>query len=135
MVLLTSAPALAKHASDSSDTCLACHGDKGMTTKRGGKTVSLHVDGKKFGGSVHGAVGCTGCHADLEGKDIPHPKPARVVCGSCHSSEQDLYAKSLHGKAVARGDQLAPRCVSCHGNHDILPVKDKRCLLYTSRCV
>jgi uncharacterized protein with PIN domain len=126
VVLLTSAPALAKHASDSSDTCLACHGDKGMTTKRGGKTVSLHVDGKKFGGSVHGAVGCTGCHADLEGKDIPHPKPARVACGSCHSSEQDLYAKSLHGKAVARGDQLAPRCVSCHGNHDILPVKDKR---------
>ena len=28
--------------------------------------------------------------------------------------------------AVARGDALAPRCVNCHGNHDILPGKDPR---------
>jgi len=124
--LVFSAPALAAHASDSSDTCLACHGDKSMSTKHGGKTVSLFVDGKKFAPSVHGAVGCTGCHADLEGKDFPHGTPAKVKCGSCHSQEQDLYAKSLHGKAAARGDQLAPRCVNCHGNHDIVPVKDKR---------
>ncbi len=32
----------------------------------------------------------------------------------------------MHGRAVARGDSLAPRCVTCHGNHDILPVKDPR---------
>ncbi len=32
----------------------------------------------------------------------------------------------LHGKAAAHGDPLAPRCVNCHGNHDIVPVKDKR---------
>jgi uncharacterized protein with PIN domain len=48
-----------------------------------------------------------------------------VQCGTCHAQEQELHAKSLHGKAVARGDPLAPRCVNCHGNHNILPVKDK----------
>ena len=106
--------------------CLACHGDKSMTTTRAGKTVSLYVDGKKFATSVHAGFGCTGCHADLEGKDFPHDKPAPVKCGTCHSDEQDLYTKSLHGKAVARGDPLAPRCVNCHGNHDIYPVKDPR---------
>jgi hypothetical protein len=106
--------------------CLACHGDKSTTTTRGGKTVSLYVDGKKFATSVHASFGCTGCHADLEGKDFPHPKPAPVKCGTCHSGEQDLYAKSLHGKAVARGDSLAPHCVTCHGNHAIFPVKDPR---------
>jgi uncharacterized protein with PIN domain len=107
--------------------CLACHGDKGMSTTRAGKTVSLHVDGKKFAASVHGSFGCTGCHADLEGKELPHDVPlARVNCGTCHASEQEQHARSLHGKAVAHGDPLAPRCVNCHGNHDIYPVKDPR---------
>jgi len=45
--------------------CLACHGDKSMSTTRAGKTVSLYVDAKKFATSVHDSLGCTGCHADL----------------------------------------------------------------------
>jgi uncharacterized protein with PIN domain len=97
-----------------------------MSTTRAGKTVSLYVDGKKFATSVHGSFGCTGCHADLEGKDLPHDTPAPVKCGTCHATEQEQHARSLHGKAVARGDPLAPRCVNCHGNHDIYPVKDPR---------
>ncbi|MFB3917398.1 MAG: hypothetical protein ACE14M_11755 [Terriglobales bacterium] len=113
-------------ASESDDLCLGCHSDKGMTTKRGARTVSLFVDGKKFSGSVHSAVGCTGCHADLEGAEMPHPKPKRVQCGTCHATEQEQHAKSLHGKAIARGDPLAPRCADCHGNHDIVRVKDSR---------
>src|SRR5271167_1831578 len=84
--------------------CLACHGDRAMTTTRAGKTVSLYVDGKKFATSVHGSFGCTGCHADLEGKDLPHETPAPVKCGTCHSTEQEQHARSLHGKAIARGD-------------------------------
>jgi hypothetical protein len=107
--------------------CLACHGEKGMSTTRAGKTVSLYVDGKKFAASVHGSMGCTGCHADLEGKELPHETPlGRVNCGTCHATEQEQHARSLHGKAVAHGDPLAPRCVNCHGNHDIFPVKDPR---------
>jgi len=106
--------------------CLACHGERSLTTTRAGKTVSLYVDGKKFTTSVHGSFGCTGCHADLAGKDLPHDTPAPVKCGTCHSTEQEQHARSLHGKAIARGDPLAPRCVNCHGNHDIYPVKDPR---------
>src|SRR5208282_5624827 len=92
--------------------CLACHGEKSMSTTRAGKTVSLYVDGKKFATSVHGSFGCTGCHADLEGKDLPHEAPAPVKCGTCHTTEQEQHARSLHGKAVARGDALAPHCVN-----------------------
>ncbi len=110
-----------------SDDCLACHSDKTLTTKRAGRTVSLFVDQKKFAASIHGSLQCANCHADLDGKDLPHSTPlAKVNCGSCHGDEAGQYAKSLHGKAVARGDALAPRCVTCHGNHDILPVKDQR---------
>jgi len=125
MLLLAWAPASA--AGPTNDDCLACHSDKTMTVKRGNRTVSLFVDIKKFAASVHGPLSCTNCHASLDGKDLPHdPGVPAVVCGSCHSDEQKLHAASLHGKAIARGDALAPHCVDCHGNHDILPVKDHR---------
>ncbi len=109
------------------DTCLACHGDKSLTTIRAGRTVPLFVDSKRFKGSIHGSLTCTSCHADLDGKELPHSTPlAKVNCGTCHSSESEQHAKSLHGRAVARGDALAPRCITCHGNHDIVSVKDPR---------
>ena len=121
VLLAASLPAAAR-AQDNAD-CLACHGDRSLTTTRGGRTVSLCVDGKKFAASVHAAVPCVGCHADLQGKEMPHGTPlARVECGTCHEKEQKDHAASLHGQAIARGDQLAPRCVDCHGNHDIAPV-------------
>lgn len=121
------APARGSQNSQPGEECLACHGEKSLSTTRAGKTVSLFVEGKNFAGSVHGSLGCTGCHADLAGKDLPHEAPlAKVNCGPCHPSEQEQHARSLHGKAIARGDPLAPHCVDCHGNHDIVPVKDSR---------
>ncbi len=120
------AGATARAADDPNETCLACHSDKTLTTKRGGRTVSVFVEAKRFKSSVHGSLGCTNCHADLEGKDLPHEKPKKVDCGTCHAEEGKQHAKSLHGRAVSRGDALAPHCVNCHGNHDILPVKDPR---------
>ena len=112
---------------DPNAICLACHGEKSLTAKRKGKNVSVYMDAKKFAASVHGSLTCTTCHADLEGKDLPHEAPLQKVnCGTCHDAEQQEHARSLHGKALARGDTLAPRCTNCHGNHDIVPVKDPR---------
>ncbi len=114
------APALAQN-----DVCLACHGERSLTAERRGRSVSLFVDGGKFSASVHGELTCTTCHADLEGAEFPHPAPlARVDCGMCHAVEQEQHARSLHGKAIARNDPLAPRCADCHGYHDVLPVHD-----------
>jgi hypothetical protein len=125
--LLLLRPVASPAAGPANDDCLACHSDKTLATKRGSRTVSLFVDGKKFSSSVHNALSCTSCHADLEGKDLPHSTPlAPVQCGNCHSDEQKQHSHSLHGKAIARGDNLAPHCVDCHGNHDILPVHDAR---------
>jgi len=107
-------------AGQENSECLGCHGDKSLTAERKGKSVSLYVDEKKVGESVHGALTCVSCHADLAGKELPHEGvPARVECGTCHAEEQKLHAESLHGKAVARGDAFAPHCVDCHGRHDI----------------
>jgi cytochrome b subunit of formate dehydrogenase len=118
----------------SNEDCFTCHSDKTLKAKRDGKMVSAFVDEKKFGASVHAGLSCIDCHADLAKKDLPHDDAlARVNCGSCHGEEQKQHAESLHGKAIARGDKLAPRCADCHGNHDILPVKDPRSAVTPSR--
>jgi Cytochrome c-type protein NrfB-like len=118
---LAGTPAVAQESAE----CLACHGDRDMTTERDGRTVSLYVSEKAFSASVHAAVTCIGCHADLAGMEGAHDVPVeRVECGSCHAEIAAQHAASLHGQALKRGDRLAPRCVDCHGNHDIVPVKD-----------
>ncbi len=104
-------------------TVSACHSDRALTAERNGKTVSVFVDEKTVSAaSVHGTLPCVGCHADLAGKELPHEdaRCARVECGACHADEQQQHSRSLHGKAIARGDPLAPRCTTCHGSHEML---------------
>ncbi|MCP5109957.1 MAG: hypothetical protein GY953_03890, partial [bacterium] len=75
--------------------------------------------------SPHAEIECNNCHIDLMGAEYPHPeKLATVDCGMCHSDEQEEFAQSLHGGALARGDRLAPGCAECHGAHDVLRASD-----------
>jgi uncharacterized protein with PIN domain len=116
----------ASTAQENSD-CFACHSDKAAQGTKKGKTVSVFVDEKRFGASIHGSIPCTGCHADLAGVEFPHADElAPVDCGTCHTAEQAQHAKSLHGKAIVRGDPLAPHCKDCHGAHDIVTARDPR---------
>src|SRR6266545_2641941 len=41
-------PVPARAADDQNEICFGCHSDKSMTAKRGARTISLFVDGKKF---------------------------------------------------------------------------------------
>jgi uncharacterized protein with PIN domain len=121
LAALVASPALAQENAD----CLACHGEKDLTAERKGRTVSLYVSEKGFAGSIHGSLQCVNCHAELEGKELPHDAPLKKVdCGDCHETEAKQHIASLHGQAMKRGDALAPSCASCHGVHDIRAVKD-----------
>ena len=42
----------------------------------------------------------------------------------CHAPQARDHARSLHGRAEALGEELAPSCVTCHGDHDILSHRD-----------
>jgi hypothetical protein len=107
------------------EDCLMCHDDPDFKGKVGTKTVSLYVNGKTFSSSVHGTLNCIACHTNIDAENIPHREEyTKVDCGKCHDDIQKLYVECLHGKAHAKGDPLAPNCQDCHGNHDILPVKD-----------
>ncbi len=124
-VLAASVSPPLSRAQENSD-CLSCHSDKSLTGSRKGRTISVYVDEHGFSNSIHASLTCVSCHADLEGKELPHdPGVKPVQCGTCHSNEQKEHEKSLHGQAIAHGDPLAPRCYDCHGTHEILAVNDK----------
>ncbi|NOY05355.1 MAG: hypothetical protein GXO82_01775 [Chlorobi bacterium] len=113
-------------AQDNSD-CLMCHDDRGLSTRKHGRKISLYIDEKRYSTSVHADLDCISCHADLEDSDFPHTKDVQPVdCGQCHEDVETMEATSLHGRAAQRGDPLAPRCSSCHGKHYIVAVKDPR---------
>ncbi len=92
------------------ETCLACHGQAGMTSDKG---RSISINPEKHTSSVHGVLGCTDCHSTV--KDYPHPaKVAQVQCLTCHEDEVKHLSSSVH---AALGEQA---CQSCHGNvHEV----------------
>ncbi len=88
----------------------------------------LFVTARTLEASVHGkaGVGCTLCHQNVP---IPHGagQVPPVDCALCHSDAAAAQARSLHGRAAARGDSLAPRCQDCHDHgHRILSKNDPR---------
>ena len=112
--------------------CLECHtgGNLEPATIRG-KKVPLDIQPAVLKSSAHKTVPCVGCHVGYNPDDTPHTADSRPVqCGVCHAEIASLHAKSLHGQAIARGDPLAPRCIDCHGTHDILPRSDPRSPVY-----
>jgi cytochrome b subunit of formate dehydrogenase len=102
------AAALAAPPSDAE--CLACH-----------DTVKANA----FAASIHAAIGCTGCHADIAA--APHetaPKP--VDCALCHEAATAAWKGSLHAKGIETGVRSA-KCIDCHGPvHEILPSADPK---------
>jgi hypothetical protein len=115
----------------SDQDCLDCHTDPDLTVEVDGKTVKLNVDEEKFKGSVHADNGCVSCHEEADVAEAPHPYPmARVDCGNCHDKIAKIYAGSMHGQALVKKDPYAPKCVDCHGKHDILPKTDKKSPTY-----
>ena len=115
-----------------SEECVACHADAGMTKEINGKQVSLAVDQKRFKASAHGVFGCTDCHADIT--SAPHEKPPeKPKCATCHAEEDAAYNRGFHAQAVKSGDKLAASCQDCHGNiHQILPVTDPKSKVHRS---
>jgi cytochrome b subunit of formate dehydrogenase len=80
-------------------------------------------------GSLNAAVcsDCHGAHDILPANDQKSPinkfnVPA--TCGKCHTAIMQTFNQSIHGQAIARGNQLAPVCTDCHGIHSIKAIAD-----------
>lgn len=127
LTILLIVSALSTGRAQENSDCLMCHADNTLKGSKNGHSFTVFVDEKKLSGSVHADVQCISCHQDLEGAEFPHTtnvQPAK--CDVCHDDIQAKYNNSLHGRAKARHDNLAPTCQTCHGSHDIIKVKNPK---------
>ncbi len=126
------ASASAAALSEGDQQCLACHGAPGMEKQlASGESLSLHIPGDAFAQSVHSALGCTGCHTDID--PASHPPAEHTisskhdfsiamvkVCGTCHSDQFGEWDKSVHAALVRSGNPDAPLCTGCHSPHAVM---------------
>ncbi|MDR3793098.1 MAG: cytochrome b/b6 domain-containing protein [Terracidiphilus sp.] len=111
-------------------TCGRCHGQKFLMEQNGVNTQPY----VSYQQSVHGravekgsgkAAVCTDCHGShtiVPATDPKSPISKLTVpqtCGKCHADVMATFTKSIHGQALARGNQMSPNCTDCHGIHSI----------------
>ncbi|MGW8265198.1 MAG: cytochrome b/b6 domain-containing protein [Longimicrobiales bacterium] len=113
------------------DPCLMCHSVPAMFEATG-EPERFVVTPESLAGSVHAPFGlsCSSCHQNME---FPHPQDAKATCSPCHAGIETDFAESLHGYALARGNERAPDCTTCHGVHMILPSSDPRAATHKVR--
>jgi formate dehydrogenase gamma subunit len=113
------------------DPCLMCHGTQAMFTGQDDPDRYV-VTPEALEGSVHEGLGlsCSSCHPNME---YPHPEDPQPSCSPCHSGIETTFAESLHGYALAQGNEQAPDCATCHGKHLILPSSDPRAATHKVR--
>ena len=99
----------------SSESCRRCHFDKYSKTLE-----SIHY-AVLSQGNLKAPV-CTDCHGS---HSIARGSRERSLttkrCQGCHSATYEVYAKSVHGKALFdEHNQDVPVCIDCHKAHNIL---------------
>jgi aryl carrier-like protein len=63
---------------------------------------------------------CTDCHGfHMVGPRTTYETLSGIPCRKCHEDVFQIYAKSVHGMARAKGEHRAPLCASCHFAHEI----------------
>ena len=113
------------------EACLKCHLDeKKFPGENQGSArfiaqykTSVHASIEKEG--LLEAAGCVDCHGNHMIQNLDNPKAstsrARLMetCGKCHKDVVDSFRKSKHGQELTKGNEQAPTCTDCHGEHDI----------------
>lgn len=122
--------------------CLTCHSAPSFReVKVGHAAKPIYVDADVLALSVHKGKACLDCHSDFKGQTLPHKQKADPVkCARCHhngnqvgapdTSHIELYTDSVHGTALSKGDADAPRCMTCHGSHNIRRASDPKSTIH-----
>ena len=127
------------------DTCASCHSNQDFLSRHKipfAHPVELYrqsAHGRAVADGDGAAASCSDCHGS---HDILPSQDARskinhfnipVTCGRCHVSIAKTYLESVHGQAMKAGEQGAPVCSDCHGEHLILAPKEQGSLVNASR--
>ncbi len=110
--------------------CRTCHEIPGFEKSVHG----LPMD--KTGKDKTPAAGCKACHGSHEMHSVKDPRSSTnrtnvsATCAACHQVEGKKFQDSAHGTALSSGSKEAPTCLTCHGAHNIVPVKSMESPLY-----
>jgi cytochrome b subunit of formate dehydrogenase len=119
--------------------CASCHGDEVKAFLSG-----IHGEATRKGDPE--APSCQSCHGPIHSlltvQDPASPvakKNLPDTCAACHCSPGflakhqipfahpvEMYKASVHGRAVAGGNDHAATCSDCHGSHAIFEARDPR---------
>ena len=127
--------------------CARCHSDPNYMRRFNPRVATDQLSSYKT--SVHGQLlqkgdtqvaVCTDCHgvhgihSASDARSSVYPLNIPATCGRCHADADYMknyeiptdqiaqYETSVHGKALLeKGDQAAPACNDCHGNHGASP--------------
>ncbi len=102
--------------------CMDCHEAELRPRKKGQTPEWIGVRPELFAKSVHGKLKCIECHTSITEPEHPSKLPP-AQCGSCHEKAAEQYSASIHGMSHKMGASDAASCASCHGTHDMVPVK------------
>jgi formate dehydrogenase gamma subunit len=126
-------------------TCASCHSNPQFLSRHKipfAHPVELYrqsVHGRAVANGDGAAATCSDCHGshgilpsqDARSKINHFNIPS--TCGQCHTDIAKTYLASVHGEAMKAGEQGAPVCSDCHGEHLILAPKEQGSLVNASR--
>ena len=111
--------------------CAKCHGTIGVRYVQSDHGIAL------FNG-VQGAPTCIDCHGEhgvqssTQSGSVTHRAQQAKMCEKCHLDNPDVrarvgpsagfiasYEQSVHGQAIAHGNDAAATCTDCHTSHDM----------------
>ena len=96
----------------SAEVCKTCHADKFEQWEK-----SVHAALVRDGNPI--APVCTDCHAPHAVIKGASENLDTVPCKTCHGAIFTAYQSSVHGKARAAGNVVAPVCSGCHRAHEV----------------
>ena len=115
---------------ESKDQCFNCHS---ILDGR------LKTPADMFKGDIHFRKGvtCASCHGGISTEEdqdksmsktagfigVPHGNQVTKICAKCHDSQFEVLSKSVHGQTSTGSGFVINNCVTCHGIHNIVPVK------------
>jgi len=128
-------PSLIGEADDESRVSLTVSNETYGDSVHGQKALGCQACHESTSGYPHHEteqVSCNTCHsqADMTAEIVAHVpyESTRAMslelndnCRTCHESQFQASADSMHTRSLEEGNQQAPLCIDCHGSHDVQP--------------
>lgn len=108
------------------DLCMSCHSNPDIQKVENGEVINLHVDISHLENSVHSEQECIKCHTNVSSANNPVClNSGPVDCSVCHAEQVDEWQLSKHSMELVSGNDDAPYCTDCHGEHNMLSKENR----------